>query len=114
LWTADGLLLATTTSASETASGWQQAAFNTPVAVIAGTLYVASYHADSGHVADDKWYSTLPPEFFHPTGVDATPLHLVDPLGPDGPSVFASSVGSTFPTTASLDENFWIDPVFMP
>jgi hypothetical protein len=114
LWTADGLLLATTTSASETASGWQQVAFNTPVAVIAGTLYVASYHADSGHVADDKWYSTLPPEFFHPTGVDATPLHLVDPLGPDGPSVFASSVGSAFPTTASLDENFWIDPVFMP
>jgi len=33
---------------NETASGWQQVLFGAPVAVTAGTTYVASYHAPSG------------------------------------------------------------------
>ena len=114
LWTANGSLLATAISGAETGSGWQQANFATPVAVTAGTLYVASYRTTTGHVADDKWYSTYPPEFFQPTGVDNTPVHMADPLGPDGPSVFTNGGPGTFPTQASLDENYWIDVVFAP
>ena len=48
LWTAAGTLLATVTFTGETATGWQQASFATPVAVTANTTYVASYYARSG------------------------------------------------------------------
>ena len=48
-WSADGTLLATAAFADETASGWQQVNFPTPVPVTAGTSYVASYHTASGY-----------------------------------------------------------------
>src|SRR5690606_16711006 len=47
LWSASGAHLATATFANETASGWQQVTFATPVAVTANTTYVASYYAPS-------------------------------------------------------------------
>ena len=48
LWTAGGTPLATATFTAETATGWQQVTFATPVAVAANTTYVASYHTTSG------------------------------------------------------------------
>ena len=56
LWTSTGSLLATATFTGETASGWQQVNFATPVAITAGTIYVASYFAPVGHYADDYNY----------------------------------------------------------
>src|SRR5437588_7335895 len=44
LWTSTGTLLATATFSAETASGWQQVNFPTPVQVQANSTYVASYH----------------------------------------------------------------------
>ena len=44
----DGTLLASATFAGETASGWQQVSFPSPVPVAAGTTYVASYHTNAG------------------------------------------------------------------
>ena len=49
LWSATGTRLATVTFTNESASGWQTATFSTPVQVTAGTTYVASYFAPSGH-----------------------------------------------------------------
>ena len=49
LWTANGTRLATATFTGETASGWQQVNFTTPVAITPNTVYVASYHAGNGH-----------------------------------------------------------------
>src|SRR5208337_3903132 len=49
LWTSTGTLLATATFTGETASGWQQVNFATPVSITANTVYVASYHANNGH-----------------------------------------------------------------
>jgi hypothetical protein len=43
LWTSAGTLLASATFTSETATGWQQVSFATPVAISANTAYVASY-----------------------------------------------------------------------
>lgn len=114
LWTSTGTLLATAPATAESASGWQDVSFASPVAVTAGSVYVASYHTNTGHVADDDWYSTYPAEFFHPTGLDRTPLHMVDPRGPYGPSVYANSATSTFPTQRSLDSNYWVDVDFSP
>ena len=53
LWTATGSLLGTATFTNESASGWQQVVFGTPVPVTAGTTYVASYYAPNGHYACD-------------------------------------------------------------
>ena len=51
LWTSTGTLLATGTFSDETASGWQELDFSAPVAVTAGTTYVASYYTSTGHYA---------------------------------------------------------------
>ena len=51
LWTSTGTLLATGTFTNETAQGWQELDFSTPVAVTAGTTYVASYFTSTGHYA---------------------------------------------------------------
>jgi len=48
LWGASGDLLATAAFTAETATGWQEAELDAPVAVQAGTTYVVSYHAPEG------------------------------------------------------------------
>ena len=52
LWSSTGTLLATATFSNETASGWQQVNFASPVVIAAGTIYVASYHTNGDYAAD--------------------------------------------------------------
>ena len=40
----------------ESASGWQTVTFAAPVAVTAGTTYVASYYAPVGHYSQEEAY----------------------------------------------------------
>jgi hypothetical protein len=56
LWDSTGGLLATVTFANETATGWQQAALSTPVAITANTTYVVSYYAPAGNYAFNSAY----------------------------------------------------------
>ena len=56
LWTLSGTRLATVTFTDETATGWQQALFSTPVPVTAGTVYVASYLVPNGRYAGNSGY----------------------------------------------------------
>ena len=56
LWSSSGALLATATFTNESASGWQDVAFASPVPVTAGTTYVASYHTNAGHESFDEYY----------------------------------------------------------
>ena len=49
LWTNSGTKLASVAFTGETASGWQQVNLATPVAILANTTYVASYHAPQGN-----------------------------------------------------------------
>src|SRR6476660_523688 len=51
LWSSTGTLLGTVTFSNETASGWQQATFPSPIAISAATTYVASYHTNTGYYA---------------------------------------------------------------
>src|SRR5207249_3767812 len=67
LWSSAGVLLAQAQSSTETASGWQQVTFSSPVAVTANTVYVASYYTVSG------FYSVTRPYFTN--GYDNAPLH---------------------------------------
>jgi hypothetical protein len=56
LWSPSGALLASVTFADETASGWQSAAFATPVRITAGQTYVISYFAPHGAYAATERY----------------------------------------------------------
>jgi hypothetical protein len=106
LWTVGGVRLATVTFTNESASGWQTAAFSSPVAVTAGTDYVISYYAPQGHYAFDSQY-------FASAGVDNPPLHALK-AGADGPNaVYVYAAASAFPTSASsVSPNYWVDAVF--
>ena len=78
-------------------TGWQQVAAD-PGRRHREPLYVVSYHTDTGHVADDPWFSTHPHYFFDITGLDATPLHMVSGAGPDVPNGVFAVGASGFPT----------------
>ena len=67
LWSSNGTLLATATFTAETASGWQQVLFSSPVAITANTVYTVSYHALNGHYSADQNY-------FPTTGADNSSL----------------------------------------
>jgi hypothetical protein len=54
LWTTGGSLISSAAFSSETDSGWQQVVFGSPVAVMAGSTYVASYSDPSGHYPADS------------------------------------------------------------
>ena len=105
LWSSTGTLLASATFAAESASGWQQVSFATPVAIAANTVYVASYHANAGHYSYDINYFTS-------TGVDNPPLHaLADGVaGPNG--VYAYGTNSSFPNQSWSSANYWVDVMF--
>ncbi len=58
LWSSAGALLATATFSNETASGWQQANFATPVSVTTGATYVVSYHSSGFYSADGNYFAS--------------------------------------------------------
>ncbi len=104
LWTTAGVRLASATFSGETASGWQQVNFATPVLVAANTTYVASYYAPNGRYAGDISY-------FAGKGVDSAPLRaLAD--GVDGfNGVYRYGVGGGYPIDGYAATNYWVDVV---
>jgi hypothetical protein len=105
LWSNTGTLLATATFAGESATGWQQVTFATPVAVAANITYVASYYVpNGGYAADASQFATA--------GVDNAPLHALA-NGVDGTNgVFKYAAASTFPTDTFNATNYWVDVFF--
>src|SRR5207248_1380510 len=67
LYSSTGTLLAQATFTGETASGWQQVSFSSPVAIAPNTTYVAAYFTTSGYAYNGG--------YFYSTGVDSAPLH---------------------------------------
>ncbi|WP_112661843.1 DUF4082 domain-containing protein [Microvirga flavescens] len=99
LWTSTGTLLGTVTFTNETASGWQTAAFSSPITLTAGTTYVVSYHSN-GHYAATSSYFTAP--------VTNGPLTALS--GTNG--VFSYGSSSVFPTSSFQSTNYWVDVLF--
>jgi len=94
LWSSTGTQLAQVTF-SETASGWQQATFATPVAISASTDYwISEFASDGTYVATVNW----------PYPQDNSPLH--------GTGAAFHYFGG-FPDNPSLNNaNYWVDVVF--
>ncbi|HEY7071829.1 MAG TPA: DUF4082 domain-containing protein [Acidimicrobiales bacterium] len=102
VWRSDGTLLGSVTFSGETSSGWQQANFTTPVAVVPGQTYVVSYYAPNGHYAVNGGY-------FSSQGVDNGVIHALA-NGIDGPNgVYGYGAGGVFPTSSFNAGNYWVD-----
>jgi Domain of unknown function (DUF4082)/Bacterial Ig-like domain/Bacterial Ig domain len=99
LWSASGSLLATGTFTAESTQGWEQLNFSSPVAVTAGTTYVASYHTNTGDYA----YTTNGLS----SAVTNGPLTV-----PVNGGLFSYGSSNIFPTSTYKDSNFWVDVVF--
>ncbi len=96
LWSSTGTKLAELTFTDGT-PGWTTASFDSPVAITAGTTYVASYYAPKGHYSADVDYFTTP--FVN------TPLQSVGSGG-----VYSYSNG--FPSSNFRETNYYVDVVF--
>ena len=106
LWSNTGTVLATATFSNETATGWQQVNFTTPVNVTANTMYVASYHTNAGNYAADENYFTVP--------LDNSPLHAPADSGSTPNGVYRYGSTSGFPSNTFHSTNYWVDVVYMP
>jgi hypothetical protein len=107
LWTSTGTLLSTATFSNESASGWQQVNFASPVPIVANTTYVASYFAPDGHYSADA-------DFFATKGQDNPPIHLLQ-NGVDGANgIYNYSSTSIFPSATYNSTNYWVDVVYIP
>ena len=103
------------TFTGETASGWQQATFATPVSINANTTYVASYFAPAGHTALDARYlypnPSPRPDTVQP-GRQPSPARAAQhQRGRQRPGPKASTT-STFPTDSHNAPNYWVDVLF--
>jgi hypothetical protein len=102
LWSATGTKLAEVTFSTETASGWQQANFSSPVSIVANAAYVVSYLAPKGSYGDTQAYDW--------TTLHSTPLHVSG----SSPGVYAYGSGPIFPAGTWNSSNYAVDLVFVP
>jgi hypothetical protein len=105
LWTSGGQLLGTATFANETASGWQQVNFSSPIIITANTTYIASYHTNVGY------YSATAPYFTtsHTNG----PLTAPSSASVGGNGVYAYNGSNVFPNSTYNADNYFVDVVFV-
>jgi Domain of unknown function (DUF4082)/Bacterial Ig-like domain len=103
LWTNTGTKLAQATFSGETATGWQEVQFATPVAIAANTTYVASYSDPRGRYALSRPYFTNP--------FDNPPLHALA-NGFDGANGLFTKLLGAFPSDSFSAGNYWIDVVY--
>ena len=105
LWDSSGTLLASATFTDESASGWQQVAFASPVAVEPGQTYVASYFAPNG-----RYHATS--GFFAGGGAGSAPIRALADGVAGGNGVYRYGSSSGFPTSSWNSTNYWVDVSF--
>ena len=81
-------------------AGWQTVTFTQPIAVSAGTTYVASYHSNG--------FYGVTPNFF---ASNYTNGQLTAPAS-GGNGVYAYGSGSLFPTSTFNSTNYWVDVLY--
>lgn len=99
LWSAGGRLLADVAVPDGPVPGWQEVALPAPVAMAAGAVFVASYHAPTGRFARD------------PYGLSA-PIASGDLTATRGVYRYGGPGG--FPASSYKDTNYWVDVRFRP
>ncbi len=104
LYSSTGTRLAQAVFTNETATGWQQVLFSSPVAISAGTTYVAAYFSSAG-------FYTSTNNYFSTAVTDGPITALAD--GTDGRNgVYAYTAAPAFPSSSYLSSNYWVDVIF--
>ncbi|AUX48795.1 uncharacterized protein SOCE26_103360 [Sorangium cellulosum] len=106
LWTAAGEPLASVEFTGESASGWQEARFAAPVAILANHVYVASYFAPNGRYAASNSY-------FSSTGHVNGALYALEDGESGGNGVYHYG-SAELPTSTWRGSNYWVDVLFVP
>jgi hypothetical protein len=104
LWSASGTLLRSATFAGETASGWQQVNFSSPVSITANTTYIASYHTNKGEYSYDANYFA--------NSYTNGPLTAPSSASSGGNGVYRYGTSNLFPNQTYNANNYWVDVVF--
>src|SRR5260370_14454867 len=105
LWTTSGTRLASAVFTGESASGWQQVNFSSPVAITANTTYVASYYAPACNYSFNA-------QFFGTAAGDNPPLHaLANSVTPEGVYTYDSTTAC--PPSSFHANNYWVDVAFV-
>ena len=99
LWSPSGQALSRVTFAASTTVGWQQANLSSPVKIVKGSVYTASYRAPHGRYADDT--GTLSP---------TSPKVTRDLTALKGVFSYANGV----PTSTWRGSNYYVDGPFTP
>ena len=99
---ATGTLLASATFTNETASGWQNVLFSSPVPITAGTTYSPGTSRRAATTRHARGFRSA---------VDNPPLHAIA-NGTTANGVYAYSATSTFPTNTYNATNYWVDVLF--
>ena len=107
LWTSDGTSLANADFTNETATGWQQVNFSSPVPVNANTLYVAGYHTNVGYYSYD-------PAFYTSNTYTNGPLSAPSNAAGSPNGLFKYSTTPVFPNSTFNGNNYWVDVIFVP
>ena len=103
LWSSTGTLLSSATFTNESASGWQFVTFSSPVAITAGTTYVAGYFDPSGHYSETEDGLVVR---------DKNPPLTALANGTSANGVYAYSSTSTFPSSTWESTNYSVDVLF--
>jgi Domain of unknown function (DUF4347)/Domain of unknown function (DUF4082) len=101
IWSSTGTLLASVTFTNETASGWQQQALTTPIAIAANTTYVVSVNANTHYVVT-------------PNGIATTLTNGDISAIADGSNGLYNTTPANFPTQSYQNSNYFRDIVFTP
>ncbi|MET1033405.1 MAG: DUF4082 domain-containing protein, partial [Candidatus Saccharimonadales bacterium] len=112
LWDNMGNRIATATFGTETASGWQQVNFPSPVAITANTIYTASTFMASGVYAYTTNAFGSPIVNYPLTAPANNTAAAGDGLGNLGQGVANLSGSSVYPTNTFNAANYWIDVAF--
>jgi hypothetical protein len=102
LWDRSGNLLASSKFTDETAGGWQQVIFTTPVVITTDTTYIASYRTNMFAYTEG---------YFATEASNGALRYLAD--GFDGGNGVYSYGPNFFPVNTYNSTNYWVDVVFM-
>ena len=103
MWNTDGTPLATATFTSETQQGWQTVLFANPIAVTAGTTYIASYQSNGHYAVTSNYFVES-----HVSGLVTAPSSAL--VGGNG--VYNYGSGANFPNATYGSSNYWVDVIY--
>jgi hypothetical protein len=106
VWDAGGSQLKTALD-STTGSGWQDAMFASPVAMVPGQTFIASYFDTAGGYA---WQH----DFFAGSGITNGPVTALQSVEGNRNGVYRYNTATAFPTDSYMDSNYWVTPLWVP